>query len=193
MRPITSLLPARLLAGAALMMTLAACSANSAAQLPATATTAPAAALVPAAAASATATTPVAAGTQTAAATAATAKLNLNTASPSAFLKVPGVGDRMVREFQEYRPYTSIQQFRREIGKYVDAAQVTDYEKYVYVPIVANTADAATLQQIAGLDATEATALIASRPFASNDAFLVKLAPYVSEAQLAVAKTYLSQ
>ncbi len=47
---------------------------------------------------------------------------------------IPNFGDRMVREFGEYRPYVSIQQFRKEIGKYVDAAQVAEYEKYVYVP-----------------------------------------------------------
>ena len=46
-------------------------------------------------------------------------KLNLNTATREQFLTIPGVGDRMVREFEEYRPYASIQQFRREIGKYV--------------------------------------------------------------------------
>jgi len=57
------------------------------------------------------------------------------------------------REFQEYRPYASIQQFRREIGKYVDAAQVADYEKYVFVPIGPNEADEATLLDLPGVDA----------------------------------------
>jgi DNA uptake protein ComE-like DNA-binding protein len=117
----------------------------------------------------------------------------VNTASANDLLKtIPGMGNRMVHEFEEYRPYKSIQQFRREIGKYVDAAQVAEYEKYIYVPIAVNDADALTLQQIPGLDATEAQALIAARPFASNDAFLTKLAGSISEAELAVAKTYLS-
>ena len=122
----------------------------------------------------------------------AVAKLNLNTASAEEFLTVPNVGDRMVREFEEYQPYVSIQQFRREIGKYVDAQQVAEYEKYLYVPIDVNEADAATLQQIPGLDETEAAALIAARPFDSNDAFLGQLAQYVSQAELSVAETYLS-
>ena len=30
---------------------------------------------------------------------------------------IPGAGDRMTREFEEYRPYTSIGQFRGEIGE----------------------------------------------------------------------------
>ena len=123
----------------------------------------------------------------------AKAKLNVNTASSSDLLAaIPGMGNRMVHEFEEYRPYNSIQQFRREIGKYVSAEQVAEYEKYIYVPIKVNEADAATLQQIPGLDANEAQALIAARPFASNDAFLAKLAASVSEAELAVARTYLS-
>jgi DNA uptake protein ComE-like DNA-binding protein len=125
--------------------------------------------------------------------TASKAKLNLNTASENDFLTtIPGMGNRMVHEFLEYRPYQSVQQFRREIGKYVSADQVAEYEKYVYVPIAANESDAATLQQIPGLDQTEAEALIGSRPYASTDAFLAKLAQYVSEAELAVARTYLS-
>jgi DNA uptake protein ComE-like DNA-binding protein len=124
---------------------------------------------------------------------AAKAKLNLNTASESEFLAgVPGLGNRMVHEFLEYRPYRSIQQFRREMGKYVNADQIAEYEKYVYVPISRNESDAATLQQVPGLDATEAEALIAARPYASADAFLARLAQSVPEADLAVAKTYLS-
>jgi len=59
-------------------------------------------------------------------------------------------GNRMVREFLEYRPYISIQQFRREIGKYVEEAQVAEYEQYVYVPVNVNESDAATLQQLPG-------------------------------------------
>jgi DNA uptake protein ComE-like DNA-binding protein len=125
--------------------------------------------------------------------TAGKPKLNLNTASANDFLTtIPGMGNKMVHEFEEYRPYRSVQQFRREIGKYVSPEQIAEYEKYVFVPIVVNESDAVTLQQIPGLDANEAQALIAARPFASNDAFLSKLAGSVSEAELSVAKTYLS-
>ncbi|WP_423224470.1 hypothetical protein [Candidatus Amarolinea aalborgensis] len=139
----------------------------------------------PAAASQATPTTP--------AAEAAAAKLNLNTASSDELLAgVPGAGSRMVREFLEYRPYASILQFRQELGKYISAEQIAAYEQYVYVPIAVNTADAATLQQIPGLDAAAAAALIAARPYASHADFLAKLAGYVSETQLAAASAYLS-
>jgi DNA uptake protein ComE-like DNA-binding protein len=121
-------------------------------------------------------------------------KVNLNSAEADQLLAaVPGLGNRMVREFQEYRPYVSIQQFRKEIGKYVDEVQVTEYEKYVYVPIKINDADAATLQQIPGLDASEVDALIAGRPYASVDDFLSKLSQFISADELAIAKTYLEQ
>ena len=59
--------------------------------------------------------------------------INLNTASDQEILLIPGIGNRMLHEFKEYRPYTSIEQFRREIGKYVDDAEVARLEKYVSI------------------------------------------------------------
>jgi DNA uptake protein ComE-like DNA-binding protein len=59
--------------------------------------------------------------------------LNLNTASREEILLVPGVGPRMAHEFEEYRPYRNIEQFRREIGKYVDEAQVARFERFVTI------------------------------------------------------------
>lgn len=133
-----------------------------------------------------------AAANTSAANTASKAKLNLNTASSNDFLaQIPGLGNKMVHEFEEYRPYRSVQQFRREMGKYVKPEQIAEYEKYVFVPIAVNESDAPTLQQIPGLDAAEAEALIAGRPYASRDAFLTKLSEKVSAEELAVAKTYL--
>ena len=119
-------------------------------------------------------------------------KLNLNTATQADFLTVPNMGNRMVREFMEYRPYTTVLQFRREIGKYVDAAQVAEYEKYVFVPVDVNQADAETLKQLPGVDDAVAADLIAGRPYASIDAFLTKLATYISATQLDTAKSYLA-
>ena len=119
-------------------------------------------------------------------------KVNLNTGSGDDFISaIPGLGNRMVREFMEYRPYISIQQFRREIGKYVDDTQVAEYEKYVYVPIAINDSDSETLQQIPGLSADKAASLISARPFSSIEDFLTKLSAYVSAGELEIAKTYL--
>ena len=59
--------------------------------------------------------------------------LDLNTATGEEILLIPGVGPRMRHEFEEYRPYTSIAQFRREIGKYVDDDEVARLERYVTI------------------------------------------------------------
>src|SRR3954466_7315442 len=79
-----------------------------------------------------TATTTPAAGT-TATSTAAITRININTATDAQILAIPGMGPRMLREFKEYRPYTSIEQFRREIGKYVDKAEVARLEQYITI------------------------------------------------------------
>ena len=118
-------------------------------------------------------------------------KLNLNTVTGDELLAtIPGFSNRMVREFQEYRPYISIQQFRREIGKYVGDAQVADYENYVYVPISINASDSETLQQIPGLDVSEAEAVMAGRSYATVDDFLATLSGFVSTDELEIARTY---
>lgn len=64
---------------------------------------------------------------------AAIVPVNINTATDAEILRIPGVGRRMLREFKEYRPWTSIEQFRREIGKYVDKAEVARLEKYIVI------------------------------------------------------------
>ena len=69
----------------------------------------------------------------TAATGAAIVPININTATDAEILKIPGVGPRMLHEFKEYRPWTSIAQFRREIGKYVDKAEVARLEKYIVI------------------------------------------------------------
>ena len=60
-------------------------------------------------------------------------RLDLNTASEEVILSVPGVGPRMRHEFEEYRPYTSMAQFRREMAKYVDDGEVERLTRYVEI------------------------------------------------------------
>ncbi len=59
--------------------------------------------------------------------------IDLNSASAEEILLIPGVGDRMLHEFEEYRPYTSMAEFRREIGKYVDDDELERMAQYVEV------------------------------------------------------------
>ena len=59
--------------------------------------------------------------------------LDLNSASEEEILLIPGVGDRIANEFEEYRPYDAIERFGREIGKYVDEVEVARLERYVTI------------------------------------------------------------
>jgi DNA uptake protein ComE-like DNA-binding protein len=59
--------------------------------------------------------------------------LDLNSATAEEIELIPGVAGRMRHEFEEYRPYRGIEQFRREIGKYVDPAEVARLERYVTI------------------------------------------------------------
>jgi len=63
--------------------------------------------------------------------------LNLNAATDAEILAIPGIGKRMLHEFKEYRPYKSMDQFRREIGKYIDRdkreAELARLERYVTI------------------------------------------------------------
>ena len=57
--------------------------------------------------------------------------IDLNTATEAEILLIPGMSKKMAHEFLEYRPYKSMDQFRREIGKYVDDDEVARLESYV--------------------------------------------------------------
>jgi DNA uptake protein ComE-like DNA-binding protein len=60
--------------------------------------------------------------------------INLNTATDEEILLIPGLGNRMLREFKEYRPYESLAKFHREIAKYVNDTELARLEQYVSVP-----------------------------------------------------------
>jgi DNA uptake protein ComE-like DNA-binding protein len=57
--------------------------------------------------------------------------VDLNTASAEALMNVPGIGEKIADEVAEYRPYTSMEQFRKELGKYLSAEEVSALEFYL--------------------------------------------------------------
>lgn len=91
--------------------------------------------------------------------------INLNTATDEEMLAIPGVGQRMLREFKEYRPYLNVEQFRRELGKYVDQSQVTTWLQYVFVPTNPNTATETQLLTLKGVDKAMVDYIVTNRSY----------------------------
>ncbi len=110
---------------------------------------------------------------------------NLNTTAEDDFKMIPGVGDRMAHEFEEYRPYTSIQQFRREIGKYVDEDEVARYESYVFVPVELNSASEADIKALPGVGDRMAHEFEEYRPYTNMEQFRKEIGKYVDDKELA--------
>jgi len=59
--------------------------------------------------------------------------IRLNTATDADILTIPNAGPRMVREFKEYRPWKTKEQFIKEIGKYVGAKEAERMWRYVII------------------------------------------------------------
>jgi DNA uptake protein ComE-like DNA-binding protein len=116
--------------------------------------------------------------------------INLNTASREDILLVPGIGNRMLREFIEYRPYKAITQFRREMGKYVDDKEVARMEQYVFVPIDLNTASDADILTIPGLGNRMLREFKEYRPYKSMEQFRREIGKYVNAKELARLERY---
>ena len=58
--------------------------------------------------------------------------VNLNTATDEEILSIPAAQpNRILREFKEYRPYTSMEQFHKEMRKYWDEKEVNRLQRYV--------------------------------------------------------------
>lgn len=116
--------------------------------------------------------------------------INLNTASEEEILLVPGVGKRMAHEFEEYRPYKAIAQWCREMGKYVDDAEVARMEKYVFVPIDLNTATREEILAVPGVGRRMAREFLEYRPYVSMEQFRREIGKYVDDGEVARLERY---
>ena len=110
--------------------------------------------------------------------------LNLNTTNEKDFKMIPGVGDRMAHEFEEYRPYKSIQQFKREIGKYVDEIEVSRYLSYVFVPVELNTSSEENIKALPGVGSKMAHEFVEYRPYENLNQFRKEIGKYVDDKEL---------
>jgi DNA uptake protein ComE-like DNA-binding protein len=118
--------------------------------------------------------------------------LNLNTATREEILMVPNLGNRMVREFLEYRPYKAMAQFRREMGKYVDEKEVARMEQYVFVPINLNTASDEDILTIPGLGPRMLREFKEYRPYKSIEQFRREIGKYVDKREVARLERYVT-
>ena len=117
-------------------------------------------------------------------------QMNLNTAPRDEIMLIPGMGNRMVREFLEYRPYTAMAQFRKEIGKYVDEKEVARLEQYVFVPINLNTASDEILATIPGATPQVIRAIKDARPYKDMEHFRRELGKSVSAKEASRLERY---
>ena len=109
---------------------------------------------------------------------------NLNTTAEVDFKMIPGIGNRMAHEFEEYRPYTSIKQFKREIGKYVDENEVSRYLNYVFVPVELNTSTEDDIKSLPGVGNRISHEFIEYRPYINLTQFRKEIGKYVDKKEL---------
>jgi DNA uptake protein ComE-like DNA-binding protein len=119
-------------------------------------------------------------------------QINLNTAKDDEILMIPGVGKRMLHEFLEYRPYRTMAQFRKEIGKYVDDKEVARLEQYVFVPIPLNTASDEDILTIPGLGSRMLREFKEYRPYKNIEQFRKEIGKYVDKKDVARLERYVT-
>ncbi|MGQ0647855.1 MAG: hypothetical protein ACT4P7_09805 [Gemmatimonadaceae bacterium] len=118
--------------------------------------------------------------------------LNLNTATKEEIQMIPGVGAKMLHEFEEYRPYKSLAQFHREIGKYVKEDELARLESYVFVPINLNTASDADMLTIPGLGNRMLHEFKEYRPYKDMAQFRREIGKYVNAREVARLERYVT-
>ena len=118
--------------------------------------------------------------------------INLNDVTNDEILLIPGVGDRMAHEFEEYRPYVDMDEFRMEIGKYVDEEVVERLARYVYVPIDLNSATREAIMAVPGMSDRMAHEFEEYRPYTDLDQFRREIGKYVDEDEVARLERYVT-
>ena len=118
--------------------------------------------------------------------------INLNDVTNGEILLIPGVGDRMAHEFEEYRPYVDMSEFRMEIGKYVDEEEVERLARYVYVPIDLNSATRDEIMAVPGMSERMAHEFEEYRPYTGLDQFRREIGKYVDENEVARFERYVT-
>jgi len=117
-------------------------------------------------------------------------QINLNTATEEEILMIPGTGKRMLREFLEYRPYKTLAQFHKEIGKYVNDKELARLEQYVFVPIHLNTGSDEDILSIPGTGKRMLREFKEYRPYTNLEQFRKEIGKYVDKKEVARLERY---
>lgn len=118
--------------------------------------------------------------------------INLNTASREEILLIPGAGERMAHEFEEYRPWRSFAQFDREIGKYVGPEETARLAQYGFIPINLNSASDEDILSIPGLGQRMLHEFKEYRPYRTMEQFRREMGKYVGEEEVARLERYVT-
>jgi DNA uptake protein ComE-like DNA-binding protein len=119
-------------------------------------------------------------------------QINLNTATEEEILMIPGTGKRMLREFLEYRPYKTLAQFHKEIGKYVNDKELARLEQYVFVPIHLNTGSDEDILSIPGTGKRMLREFKEYRPYTNLEQFRKEIGKYVDKKEVARLERYVT-
>jgi DNA uptake protein ComE-like DNA-binding protein len=119
-------------------------------------------------------------------------QIDLNSASRNEIMLIPNISARMAHEFEEYRPYSSLEQFRREIGKYVDEAEVARLEQYVFIPMNLNEASGEDFLSIPGMSSRMVHEFEEYRPYTSMEQFRREIGKYVDADEVARLESYVT-
>jgi DNA uptake protein ComE-like DNA-binding protein len=117
--------------------------------------------------------------------------INLNTATSAEILLVPGAGQKMAREFAEYRPWKSFAQFDREISKYVGQEATDRLKQFVFIPVKLNTASDAEILSIPGAGQRMVREFKEYRPWKTKEQFEREIGKYVDAKEVARLWRYL--
>jgi len=111
--------------------------------------------------------------------------VNLNTGTREEILLIPGAGQRMAREFAEYRPWRTWGQFDKEISKYVGQPETDRLKRYVFIPVNLNTASDADILTIPGAGPRMVREFKEYRPWKTQGQFEKEIGKYVGPKEVA--------
>lgn len=118
--------------------------------------------------------------------------INLNTATREEIVLIPRAGNRMAREFAEYRPWRTFAQFNKEIGKYVGAAETARLAQYGFIPINLNTATDEDILSIPALGPRMLHEFKEYRPYRTIEQFRKEIGKYVGAKEVARLERYVT-